>query len=146
MQFNPYLAATQAPPVMEARRWIAEASFPPERPLLNLSQAAPVAPPPAPLRAAMAEALEDPATHLYGPVLGLPELRAALAARMTRLYGGGVRADQIAITSGCNQAFCAAISALCAPGRCGDPANTVVFQPCDVAVDAGDRGSAPALR
>lgn len=116
MHLNPHLAATQAPPVMEARRWIADARFPPERPLLNLSQAAPVAPPPAPLRAAMAEALDDPATHLYGPVLGLPELRVALAARMRQIYSGDLQAARIAITSGCNQAFCATISALAGPG------------------------------
>ena len=116
MHLNPHLAATQTPPVMEARRWIAETSFPPDRPLLNLSQAAPVVPPPAPLRAAMAAALEDPATHLYGPVLGLPDLRAALADRMQQIYGGQVRSDQIAITSGCNQAFCVAITALASPG------------------------------
>ena len=112
MHLNPHLAATQAPPVMEARRWIADARFPPERPLLNLSQAAPVAPPPAPLRAAMAEALDDPATHLYGPVLGLPELRVALAARMRQIYSGDLQAARIAITSGCHQTFCATISAL----------------------------------
>lgn len=117
MHLNPYLAATQAPPVMEARRWIADATFPTDRPLLNLSQAAPVAPPPAPLRAAMVAALDDPATHIYGPVLGLPMLRAALAARMQTLYRGKVQEGQIAITSGCNQAFCATISALASPGE-----------------------------
>ncbi|MCC5967611.1 MAG: aminotransferase [Natronohydrobacter sp.] len=116
MYLNPSLAATQSPPVMEARRWIEGQCFPPERPLLNLSQAAPVAPPPDALRAAMAEALADPATHIYGPVLGLPGLRAALAARMTQFYGGSIQPEQIAITSGCNQAFCAAISATAAPG------------------------------
>lgn len=116
MHLNPHLAATQAPPVMEARRWVTDAKFPPDRPLLNLSQAAPVAPPPAPLRAAMAAALDDPATHIYGPVLGLPALRAALADRMRALYRGAVQESQIAITSGCNQAFCATISALAAPG------------------------------
>lgn len=116
MLINPYLAQTPPPPVMEARRWIADVTFPPERPLLNLSQAAPVAPPPAPLQAAMADALGDAATHIYGPVLGLPALRAALAARMRATYHGEVRPEQIAITSGCNQAFCAAISAIAAPG------------------------------
>lgn len=116
MQINPYLAQTQPPPVMEARRWIAGVTFPPERPLLNLSQAAPVAPPPPALQTAMAEALGDPATHIYGPVLGLPALREALAGRMQSLYHGPVQPDQIAITSGCNQAFCAAITAIAAPG------------------------------
>jgi aspartate/methionine/tyrosine aminotransferase len=107
---------TFAPPVMEARRWIAGKDFSGPRPLLNVSQAAPVAPPPAPLRAAMAEALLEPDTHLYGPVLGLPALRAEVAAQWSRSYGGHVRDDQVAITSGCNQAFAAAISALCDAG------------------------------
>ena len=45
--FSALLRATSQPPVMEARRWVADASFPPDRPLLNPSQAAPVDPPPA---------------------------------------------------------------------------------------------------
>ena len=113
---NPAIMASFAPPVMEARGWLDGVSFPSERPLLNLSQAAPVDPPPAALRAAMAAAMEDPETHLYGPVLGLPELRAALAARTEAIYGGAVLPGQVAITSGCNQAFCAAIATLAGAG------------------------------
>ncbi len=109
-------ATTFAPPVMEARRWLDGVTFPPGRPLLNVSQAAPVDPPPEPLRAAMAAALEDPATHLYGPVLGHPELRAALAEDWSRHYGGPVAPGEIAITAGCNQAFAATIAALCTEG------------------------------
>ncbi|MDD9715364.1 aminotransferase [Dinoroseobacter sp. PD6] len=113
----PAMAATPAPPVMEARRWLAAARLPAGLELLNVSQAAPVAPPPPALRAAMAAALdEDPGTHLYGPVLGLPELRAELAAQMTARYGGTVAEGQIAITSGCNQAFAAVMATLAAPG------------------------------
>ncbi len=113
----PRTAATFAPPVMEARRWLDGVTFPPDRPLINVSQAAPVAPPPEPLRAAMAEAVRaSPDVHLYGPVLGLPELRAALAEETARLYGSPVRADQVAITAGCNQAFCAALATLCTEG------------------------------
>ncbi|KAI5933572.1 Kynurenine--oxoglutarate transaminase 1 [Manis javanica] len=82
LPLNPAMAATFPPPVMEARRWIQGLSFPADRPLLNLSQAAPVEPPPADLRAALAEAaLHDPQAHLYGPVLGLPALRAEIAAQ-----------------------------------------------------------------
>ncbi|SFE03236.1 aminotransferase [Roseivivax sediminis] len=112
-------ATTFRPPVMEARRWLDGVSHPPGRPLLNVSQAAPVDPPPEPLRAAMAEALSDPATHLYGPVLGLPALREELAATWARHYGGAVSAvsaDEIAITAGCNQAFAAVIAALTTEG------------------------------
>ncbi|WP_306133044.1 aminotransferase [Roseivivax marinus] len=109
-------ATTFAPPVMEARRWLEGVTFPPERPLLNVSQAAPVDPPPPELRAAMAEALNDPATHLYGPVLGHPELRAALAEAFTAGYGGTVAAENVAITAGCNQAFAAVVAAICTEG------------------------------
>lgn len=113
----PRTATTFAPPVMEARRWLDGVSFTPDRPLLNVSQAAPVEPPPPPLRQAIAEvALTDPAAHLYGPVLGLPDLRAEVAAQWSAAYGGTVTADQVAITSGCNQAYTAAIMTLCAEG------------------------------
>ncbi len=48
-------AATFPPPVMEARRWLEGVIFPADRPLINVSQAAPVDPPPEPLRQAIAE-------------------------------------------------------------------------------------------
>lgn len=114
---NPALAATFAPPVMEARRWLEGVSFPPERPLINVSQAAPVDPPPEALRRAIAEAaLNDPAAHLYGPVLGNPELRAELATQWSAAYGGVIAPAQVAITQGCNQAFCAVMATLAGAG------------------------------
>lgn len=114
---NPALVSTSRPPVMEARRWVEGVSFPPDRPLLNVSQAAPVDPPPEPLRRAMAEAaLNQPDAHLYGPVLGRDELRQAVARDWSRDYGATIRPDEVAITQGCNQAFCAAIALLAATG------------------------------
>lgn len=114
--FSPALSAVFDPPVMAARRWIAGRSFPPARPLMNLSQAAPVDPPPEPLRRAIAAAaLERPEAHLYGPVLGLPALREEIAAQWSARYGGAVAPAQVAVTSGCNQAFCAAIATVAAP-------------------------------
>ena len=114
---NPAMAATEPPPVMEARRWLADASFTVARPLLNVSQAAPVDPPPLALRQALAEAaVNDPAAHLYGPVLGNPELRAEIARQWSAAYGGAIRPDQVAITQGCNQAFTAAMSTLAGAG------------------------------
>jgi hypothetical protein len=35
---NPAMAATEAPPVMEARRWLQGAVFPADRPLINVSR------------------------------------------------------------------------------------------------------------
>jgi len=114
---NPALAATFAPPVMEARRWIEGITFPPERPLINVSQAAPVDPPPLALRQAIAEAaLETPSAHLYGPVLGNGDLRAEVAAQWSTAYGGTIAPAQVAITQGCNQAFCAALATLAGSG------------------------------
>ena len=46
LPLNPAMAATEPPPVMEARRWLTGVTFPPERPLINVSQAAPVDVPP----------------------------------------------------------------------------------------------------
>jgi aspartate/methionine/tyrosine aminotransferase len=114
---NPAMAATEPPPVMEARRWLADATFTADRPLLNVSQAAPVDPPPLALRQALAEAaVNDPSAHLYGPVLGNPELRAEIAQQWSAAYGGTIRPDQVAITQGCNQAFTAALSTLAGAG------------------------------
>ena len=111
------MAATLRPPVMEAVRWIEGAGFPADVELIDVSQAAPAEPPPEPLRRALAEAaLNDPGAHLYGPDLGLPELRGEIAVRWSAAYGGEIVPEQVAIASGCNQAFCAAIATLAAPG------------------------------
>ena len=113
----PQMAATEAPPVMEARRWLEGVVFPPDRPLINVSQAAPMEAPPEGLRQALAEAaLKDPAAHLYGPVLGLPALREEIAARWSVAYGGSIAAGEVAVTQGCNQAFCAAMATIAATG------------------------------
>ncbi len=113
----PRTAATFAPPIPQARKWLEGVTFPPDRPLINVSQAAPVDPPPRALRQAMADyALTQDAAHLYGPVLGMPELRAALAEDIARHYGGPVAAAQVAITSGCNEAFAAVTMAIAGQG------------------------------
>lgn len=109
--------STFAPPIVAARRWLDGVTFPPDRPLINVSQAAPVAPPPQELRQLMADvALHRDDVHLYGPDLGLPELRAELATQWSAQYGGTITPAQVAITSGCNQAFAAAIHALTGEG------------------------------
>ena len=114
---NPTYVKTFAPPVMEARRWIAGQQFSAERPLINLSQAAPVDPPPEGLVRAMTEAMiNDPTSHLYGPVLGMDALRAELAQQWSAGYGGAITPGQVAITAGCNQAFTAVMSTLAGAG------------------------------
>ncbi len=109
--------ATFLSPIVESRRWVAGVTFPDDRPLLNVSQAAPADPPPLGLRQALAEAaLNQDDAHLYGPVLGRDGLRSALAEQMSSHYGATVSPAQIGITSGCNQAFAATIAALCGEG------------------------------
>ncbi|MDC0737430.1 aminotransferase [Cognatishimia sp. SS12] len=110
-------AATFLPPVMEARRWIEGVAFTDDKPLINVSQAAPVAAPPEGLRQAIAEAaLNDVSAHLYGAVLGLGALRAEIAAQWSASYGGTIVPEQVAITSGCNQAFAATLAAIAGEG------------------------------
>jgi aspartate/methionine/tyrosine aminotransferase len=114
---KPRTAATFPPPVMEARRWLDGVTQPADRPLINVSQAAPVEPPPQGLRQAIADAaLTRDEAHLYGPVLGMPDLRRELASQTSAHYNAQVSADQVCITSGCNQAFAAAIATLCGEG------------------------------
>ncbi|WP_421703976.1 aminotransferase [Aliiroseovarius sp.] len=115
--FNPNIQATTPPPVMEARRWIKGVTFPANRPLINVSQAAPVDPPHPELRKAIADAaLNEDSAHLYGPVLGLPDLRAEVAHQWAAAYGGEIAFENVAITSGCNQAFAATMATIAAPG------------------------------
>jgi aspartate/methionine/tyrosine aminotransferase len=115
--FNPNIQATAPPPVMEARRWTLGVTFPADRPLINVSQAAPVDPPHPELRQAIADAaLNEDSAHLYGPVLGLPDLRAEVAHQWAAAYGGEIAFDNVAITSGCNQAFAATMATIAAPG------------------------------
>lgn len=114
---NPNLIAAAGSPIMEAAGWVAAADLPPDRPLLDFSQAAPKEPPPEPMRRHMAEAIEtDPNVHFYGPVLGDTALRAEIAQIWSRDYAAPIDRAEVAITSGCNQAFCVAVLTACAPG------------------------------
>ena len=109
--------STFSPPILEAKLMAQSTKLPDHLPLLDFSQAAPATPPPASMLEVLGEAVKDTADlHLYGPVLGQPTLREALAAKTAQLYNGVVHADQMAITSGCNQAFAATIAALTTQG------------------------------
>jgi aspartate/methionine/tyrosine aminotransferase len=108
---------TMTPPIMEAAGWLKGVSFPNDRPLINLSQAAPTQPPHIALRREMARiALEDDTAHQYGPVLGLSALRGEIAHQWSTAYHGKIALEDVAITSGCNQAFTAVMATLCAAG------------------------------
>jgi hypothetical protein len=112
-----HTGSTFVSPIVESRSWVDGAVFPDDRPLINVSQAAPVDPPPLPLRQAIADAaLNTSDSHLYGAVLGRADLRSALAQQLSAHYEAAFAPEQVGITSGCNQAFAATIAALCGQG------------------------------
>jgi aspartate/methionine/tyrosine aminotransferase len=84
--------------------------------LLDLAQAAP----PYPAAPEVVEHIVATAQHPHGAdyveLGGLPHLRAAFAAELSRDYAGEVHPEQVLVTAGCNQAFCLVTSALAAPG------------------------------
>ena len=99
------------PPVLEVKNWLSNPNLQPSKPLIDVSQAAPTEPPPEKMLEFMAnKILCDNAVNTYGPVLGLDELRESLASKWSRQYQGKVSKENVAVTSGCNQAFCASIS------------------------------------
>ena len=99
------------PPVLEVKNWLSNPDLQPSKPLIDESQAAPTEPPPEKMLEFMAnKILCDNAVNTYGPVLGLDELRESLASKWSRQYQGKVSKENVAVTSGCNQAFCASIS------------------------------------
>jgi len=71
--------------------------------------------PPAIVAAAVA-ACSDPANHRYTPAGGLPELKAAIAAKTLRDSGYQVTASQVLVTNGGKQAVYEAFAALLDPG------------------------------
>jgi aspartate/methionine/tyrosine aminotransferase len=113
---NQFIYNTFSPPVMEARNWVKNTKLPNKFELMNLSQAAPIDLPPLAIRQAIANAaLNEAQAHLYGPVLGNDDLRLELSQNWQKTYGGKIKANNIGITSGCNQAFCATIATIASP-------------------------------
>ena len=101
-------------PITQVGRWKSNASR--ELPLLDVSQAAPTYPPAQELRDHIASQAQSPATATYTDQQGVPELRVALARALTADYDAPVAAEHVAVTAGCNQAFCLAMMALTEPG------------------------------
>ncbi len=112
---NRFLNKTQKPPVMEVRSWL-EKNKESKLKIINLSQAAPLSPPPKILIKHLSKELLNTESHLYGPVLGDFELRSKIATAWSYEYESQIQAENVGVTSGCNQAFCAAISSIAASG------------------------------
>ena len=104
----------EAPPISEAMTWVKPGAR--NRALLNLCQAVPSYAPAEALQAEIAGLAQDPEIHLYTDIHGIPELRSALARHMAADYRGHIAPENVSVTSGCNQAFCAAIMAVAQRG------------------------------
>ena len=114
-QLNKLVLATQKPPVMEVREWL-KLHRTSKKALLNLSQAAPMSPPPDNLLKYLSEQSLLTENHLYGDVLGDITLREEIVNLWNEDYSSSICINNVAITSGCNQAFCAAISTIASAG------------------------------
>ncbi len=110
-QLNKFVLSTQKPPVMEVKNWL-KLKGKPEKSLLDLSQAAPLYPPPSKLMTFLSKQALISENHLYGEVLGDIPLREEIANLWNEEYSSSICINNIAITSGCNLAFCAAISTI----------------------------------
>lgn len=116
VRLNAAVGAVTPPPIADVNSWVAGITFPAQRPLLDLAQAVPSYPPAAALEAHVGEVAREPASALYAPILGLPALRARFAQHLGAIYAAPIDAGEVAITAGCNQAYCAALAALAGPG------------------------------
>ena len=85
-------------------------------PVIGFGAGEPDFPTPEPIVEAAVEACRDPATHKYTPTAGLPELRAAIAAKTARDSGLAVEPAQVLVTNGGKQAIYNTFATLLDPG------------------------------
>ena len=86
------------------------------RPVVGFGAGEPDFPTPEPIVEAAVRACRDPRYHRYTPAPGLPELRAAIAAKTARDSGYRVGATQVLVTNGGKQALYEAFATLLDPG------------------------------
>ncbi len=112
---NPLIDKLSAPPIPAVQAWAREYDGA-HGPLIDLSQAVPGYPPHPDMLRFLGEAASSVAYAGYGPIEGETVLREAYARHVGNLYGAEIKADNIHITSGCNQAFIAAIMCVAQSG------------------------------
>jgi hypothetical protein len=115
IQLNPWIESVAFPPIAEIRGWSEGRSFPPSKPLIDLTQAVPDYPPPPELIADLAGRMTDPQTALYTDLEGINPLRRALARHHCAMYAADLDAGDFIITAGASQAFWLALLAVCRP-------------------------------
>ncbi|ASW54328.1 aminotransferase [Plantactinospora sp. KBS50] len=84
--------------------------------LLDLAQAAPPYPPAPVVTEHVTRVARSADGAGYTEVPGLPRLRRAVAAELSRDYRGRIEPDNVVVTAGCNQAFSLVASTLAGPG------------------------------
>ena len=112
---NAAVQGVETPPATEAATWIKPEPLR-NRALLDLSQAVPSYPPAEALQEEIGRAAREPETSLYTDILGITPLRETHAEHMARDYAGKIRSENVGITAGCNQAYCASLLALAQAG------------------------------
>ena len=85
-------------------------------PVVNFTAGEPDFPTPAHIVEAAERACADPKMHKYSPTPGLPDLRAAIAAKTARDSGYAVDAAQVLVTNGGKQAVYNTFATLLDPG------------------------------
>ncbi len=108
------VARVEAPPIAEAMSWVRQG--PRNRDLINLCQAVPSYPPAEALQQEFGRVAQLPGTGGYTDIYGIAVLRSAHAGHIGADYGATIPADHVAITTGCNQAFAAAVMAVAKAG------------------------------
>ncbi|WP_030263637.1 pyridoxal phosphate-dependent aminotransferase [Streptomyces sp. NRRL B-24484] len=86
------------------------------RPVIGFGAGEPDFPTPGYIVDAAVAACQDPKNHRYTPAGGLPELKAAIAAKTLRDSGYEVDASQVLVTNGGKQAIYEAFAAILDPG------------------------------
>ncbi|MCY0095820.1 aminotransferase [Hoeflea ulvae] len=114
-RFNPLVETLSAPPIPAVQAWKRDYHGH-LGPLIDLSQAVPGYPPHPDMLGWLGEAASSPDTAGYGDIEGEPDLRLAYADWVSTIYAAKIAATNIQITSGCNQAFMAAMMAIAGPG------------------------------
>jgi len=113
---NPHLRDTATPPIPLAQGW-AKSYEGEAGPLIDLSQAVPGYPAHPELLRRLAFSAGQAEKASYGPIEGDSLLREAYATHVSEVYAAQVEAPEVAITTGCNQAFFVASIAVARAGE-----------------------------
>ena len=112
---NPLINRLSAPPIPAVQAWARDYDGS-RGALIDLSQAVPGYPPHPDMLRFLGEAAGSVASAGYGPIEGEKILRGAYAAYVGQLYRAQIDVANVHITSGCNQAFIAAIMCVAQSG------------------------------